>query len=67
MTTLIDTDTYGRVTRYALGVLRSHNVPPALYDELADYFRGDLTRLVRYVKSKGRSNLNYGDVFRDQP
>lgn len=68
MPNLIQTDWYGEVTRSLYGVLRSHNVPPALYDELVEYFgKNNHSGIYRYVKARGKSNLEYGMVFRDRP
>lgn len=67
-TEMIQTDDYGTVQRRLYSLLDSHNVPPAMYSELVDYFGPDATaEIMAYVKSKGRSRLNYGDVHRDRP
>lgn len=58
---------YGDLT-YALRTqIRAKNVPPALYDELVDYFgAGNFDAMTAYLKAKPRS-MNYGEVYRDRP
>lgn len=59
---------YGELTFAQRAAYRANNVPPALHDELIEYFgRTGHAAITAYVKAKGRSALNYGDVFRDRP
>ena len=68
MTTLVYDEQYGEISRAQRTAYRANNIPPALHDELVEYFgAGNHDAITAYVKSKGRSQLNYGDVYRDKP
>lgn len=58
-------ESYGEVSKPQLAAYKSHNVPPALHDEIVDYFGEHNHRdITNYVKSQGRNGLDYGDVYR---
>ena len=66
--TLVYDESYGELSIAQRAAYRSHNIPPALHDELVEYFGADShAAITAYVKSKPKSAMNYGDVFRDQP
>lgn len=59
---------YGQLSFAQRAAYKSHNVPPALHDELVAYFGADAhAAITTYVKGGQRSGLNYGQVYRDQP
>lgn len=59
---------YGEVSFAQRRAYRANNVPPAMHVELVEYFgESSHAAITAYVKAKGPSALNYGDVFRDRP
>lgn len=68
MSEIVFDESYGQLSRAQQAAYRANNIPPALHAELVEYFSaGNHDAIAAYVKSKGRSQLNYGDVFRDRP
>lgn len=59
---------YGELSFAQRSAYRTHNIPPALHQELVEYFgAASHAAITAYVKSKPRNAMNYGDVFRDRP
>lgn len=65
---LVFDEFYGTLSFAQRTAYKAKNIPPALHDELVEYFgAGNHSAITTYVKSKDRSELNYGQVFREQP
>lgn len=62
---------YGEVSKPQLAAYRKHNIPPAMHNDLEEYFgQGNHDAITSYVKNhaaRGPHGMNYGDVFRDAP
>lgn len=63
---MIYDESYGTLSFAQRAAYRKNNVPPALHDELVDYFGTNHAAITAYAKAKG-SSICYGDVFRDRP
>lgn len=59
---LIFDEQYGYITPGQRRAYRKSNIPPALHDELVDYFGDDHHAIT--VFALNNPSLNYGDVYR---
>ena len=63
---IIFDESYGELSFAQRAAYRKHNVPPALHDELEEYFgAGNHSAITTYVKAV--ASPEYGRVYRDKP